>query len=694
MARRTLEEYRSAGALAELEDDWVEAISDRPEDVDGLLALALPLAADGEEERARSLLELWDAELKGGSLWTARLDLLRRAGHLAVKANRLQREVLATLEALWGSRSNFQALVEHVALHKPTEDRDRLWDKVTRLQSLLVYDIGEVVTMAGQGIGKVVEVNLPLETLKIDFEKKKGVTVGFRAAAKLLRVLPLGHILRRKVEAPEELARLRDEQPAELLRAVLEAADKPYTAAEIRESVAGIVSEAQWASWWSAARKHPQVVTVGSGRQTYRWETSTAGAVDALRRAFDRAPARQKIELLRRNAERFPKVARELAGALASTAGELAEQEPGVAFEAWFLLERLGLVPDRLPWSAESLLFSGADLRRLLAGIEDRLLRERAYAMLRERRSDWPSLFRDFFFREEEPRALHFLAQALRQEAPAEIERALDDLISQPRRAPAAFVWLAEEAAEDEGLRARNPSRLLSQILAATASDEFGAYRTRLRALADSGQTLPRLLSHLSEDQAAGAVEAVAKASGLEPFQRDGLRNALMLRFPSLNQEASGRAAPFYATPEAIAARREELRRLVETEIPTNRKAIEEARALGDLRENFEYKSARQRHEYLNARVATLHNDLGRVRPVDAASVDTGEIRIGTRVELGNGTGERRSITILGPWDSRPEAGVLSYESELAKTLLGKKLGERVDFAGEALVVESIEPFS
>ena len=107
-------------------------------------------------------------------------------------------------------------------------------------------------------------------------------------------------------------------------------------------------------------------------------------------------------------------------------------------------------------------------------------------------------------------------------------------------------------------------------------------------------------------------------------------------------------------------------------EVPANRKAIEEARAMGDLRENFEYKSARQRHEYLNTRAAALNADLSRARPIETPGMDTSEVRIGTRVRLVR-QGRLRVMTILGPWESKPEEDIISYESDLAKDLLGKK---------------------
>ncbi|HSL83877.1 MAG TPA: GreA/GreB family elongation factor [Thermoanaerobaculia bacterium] len=156
-----------------------------------------------------------------------------------------------------------------------------------------------------------------------------------------------------------------------------------------------------------------------------------------------------------------------------------------------------------------------------------------------------------------------------------------------------------------------------------------------------------------------------------------------------------------YSTPEAIEARRRELRDLVRREIPANRKAIEEARALGDLRENFEYKAARQRHEYLSSRQAQLERDLGLARPIDAAKVDPSQVRIGTRVDLAEvagadagGGGRRRTITILGPWDSKPEEDVLAYESDLAKALLGKSPGDEVDTGDATWEVREIRRYS
>jgi transcription elongation GreA/GreB family factor len=684
---RTTQNQLSKGDFEAIEGEWLARLEQDLADLDYYVGVARALIGTGEEARARNLLELLDEQLREGGFWATRLQLLKRAGALFVPADKLHPTVSSTLGKLYGDRSTYKALYEAVGLHRAPGDVPKVWEKVERLEGLLAFDVGTVVSMEGKGVGRVVEANLGLESFKVDFEKIRGLTVGFKAAPKLLRPLAPEHVLRRKLEQPNTLKAL---SPPELLRATLQSYDRPLTAGEVRDILAGIVSESQWTAWWGAARKHPQVVASGSGaRQTYRWAESSGDALESVWKAFEKAEPRKKIERLKREGARDTGLRDRMAANLAQVAEEVMDSDPGLAFEIWFAVERSGAkIDENVDWSPDNLL--AHQPQQVFAGIEDRLLRERAYTMLRERREDWPAVYRDAMTKETDPRALDLLADGLVQGSPRELDRFIDSLLAQPHRNAAAFTWLAERAAVDEELRARNPLRLLQQILSSMARDEFASYRLRLLALAESGGTVPRLLNHLTEDQAAQAEDAVHRAASLEPYQRDQLTNAIQLRFQGLRKETGPQA--LYATPESVEAKRVELQQILSVEIPANRKAIEEARALGDLRENFEYKSARQRHEYLNARAATLNGELNRVRIIDTTGMDSSEVRIGTRILL-SGTNGKRVMTILGPWESRPEADVISYESDLAKELLGRKAGDEVQVGGESWRIEGIEPY-
>ncbi len=693
---RTTQNLLAKGDFDGVENEWLTRLEQDPADLDYFVGVARALAGNGEDKRARVLLEMLDEQLREGR-WAARLDLLRRAGTLLLPAEKVHSAITSTLTKLYGDRSTFKGLAEAAGLHRATHDLPKTWEKVDRLESLLAFDVGTVVAMEGKGVGRVVDANLGLESFKVDFERHRGLMVGFKAAAKLLRPLQPAHVLRRKLEDP---AGLKAASPPDLLRITLQSFDRPLTAGEIRDVLSGIVGETQWTSWWGAARKHPQVLATGAGaRQTYTWAESSGDAQDSVWRAFDRAEPRRKLELLRREGARDRALRDRMAVNLGTIAAEAAEEgEPGLAWEIWFGLDRSGGVPEDLAlsaassWSPEALL-AGPDsgrLGRLFEGIEERLLRERAYLMVRERREDWPAVYRDAMTRETDPRALDTLAGGLAAHAPRELERFVDGLLTQPHRQPAAFAWLAERAAVDEELRARNPLRLLQQLLGSLNRDEFAPFRQRLLALAESGSTVPRLFTHLTDEQAPQAEDAVRRAAALEPYQREQLVAALELRFQSLRRET---AVPLYATPESIAAKHAELDHIMTVEIPANRKAIAEARAMGDLRENFEYKAARQRHEFLNSRAAALNAELARVRPIDAAAVDVSGVRIGTRVHLAGSGGRQRVITVLGPWESRPEDDVLSYESDLGKQLLDKAVGAEIDLGGESWTLQAITPY-
>ncbi|MFL6234314.1 MAG: GreA/GreB family elongation factor [Thermoanaerobaculia bacterium] len=684
---RTTQSQLSKGDFDSIEGDWLARIEKDPTDLDYYVGVARALIGTGEEGRARSLLELLDDHLRESGRWAPRLQLLKKAGALYLPADKLHPTVSSTLGKLYGDRSTYKALYEAVGLHRAPTDIPKTWEKVERLEGLLAFDVGTVVAMEGKGVGRVVEANLGLESFKVDFERIRGLTVGFKAAPKLLKPLAPDHVLRRKLEAPASLKAL---PPPELLRTVLQSyPDRPLTAGEVRDIVAGLVSEPAWTSWWAAARKHSQVVASGSGaRQTYRWADSSGDALESVWKAFERAEPRKKIERLRREGARDEGLRDRMAANLAEVGEQVADSDPGLAFEIWFAIERSGSkIVDQVDWTPDDLLADQP--QRVFAGVEERLLRERAYAMVRERREDWPAIYRDAMTKESDPRALDLLADGLATGAPRELDRLLDGLLAQPHRNPAAFVWLAERAAVDEAMRTRNALRLLQQILTTLSRDEFATFRVRLLALAESGGTVPRLLSHLSEDQAAQAEEAIQRSAPLEPYQREQLVNAIHLRFQNLRKESG--PPPIYALIESVEAKRAELQQILSKEIPANRKAIEEARAMGDLRENFEYKSARQRHEYLNARAASLNGELQRVRLIEPGGTDTSEVRIGTRVQLSGA--RQRAVTILGPWESKPEEDVISYESDLAKDLLGRKPGDQVSLGGESWTIEKIEPF-
>ncbi len=669
----------ASGDIDAVEAEWLAAV-DGEIAVETFLAITNGLVRLDEGERVGTLLELLDDQLQDRGQWAERLDLIRGAGSRYLRSGQVYETVLDTLHELYRDReSDLSELLHELGLDRGRQETVKLWDKVDRLRNLLAFQRGDIVEMTGRGVGRIAEVNMPLQTFKVDLEKANGVAVGFRAAGKMLTLLPPEHVLRRKLEEPEELAAMK---PPALLERTLKSYDRPLTGAEVRAIVVGIIPARRWSSWWTSARKQAQVLSSGGSRQTYRWVEAT-DAESSLWQEFEQATPRARIGLLRRAANQSQELRDRMAAFLDDLGQGLARGQPALAFEIRCALERFGAEPT---WPAEELLASLKDPLNFFASIDPRGPREQAYRVLPDCRSDWRDVLEKRFLLETDTKAIGTIAELIDEEL---LRRCAARAQVQPHRTPAAFTWLAEGAATDPALRDGRQNRLLNLLIQALRNEAFAPFRLRLKALFDSGGTVPKLLPELTLEEARQAEVSIRHAA-LEDYRREPLLTALHLKFPDLLADQDD-DDDLYALPASIAAKRERLRELVEEELPANRKAIEEARALGDLRENFEYKSARQRHEYLTSLATELQQDLQRSTPIDLAAAACDKLRIGNQAILESETGEQRTLAILGPWESAPERGVISYESDLALKLLGSEPGAEVEMNGETFTVQAIE---
>lgn len=122
-----------------------------------------------------------------------------------------------------------------------------------------------------------------------------------------------------------------------------------------------------------------------------------------------------------------------------------------------------------------------------------------------------------------------------------------------------------------------------------------------------------------------------------------------------------------------------ELKHLKTVERPTIIQAIAEARALGDLSENAEYHSAKERQSFIEGRIKELEGVLSLADVIDPAR-HSGPIKFGATVALADEeTGEERIYQIVGEYEADIEAGRLNIKSPLARALIGKSAGDSAE---------------
>ncbi len=133
-------------------------------------------------------------------------------------------------------------------------------------------------------------------------------------------------------------------------------------------------------------------------------------------------------------------------------------------------------------------------------------------------------------------------------------------------------------------------------------------------------------------------------------------------------------------TKEGYEKLKNELETLERVERPKVVKAIEEARAHGDLSENAEYHAAKERQGQLEARIQYLHTQLSKAEVIDCSSQICERVVFGVKVRLENlDTGDEVIYQIVGPDESDINEGKISVTSPLGRALIGKEEGDEVD---------------
>jgi len=660
-----------------VDDAWLAHLEEFPTDLGYFLPVVSALLQRQQQPRAETLVQLW-------------LDNQRSAASDGHEIRTLGELLTAWPEAPFLRHATVEALRRHHA-DCPSLDRllehFRLPTAVTPRQALdqvlawIQFDVGKIVDMPKRGCGRVVELNLALGTLRVEFPPQREI-VSFRLAEAqtLLRVLEPEHFLVQKLEHLPALQELAGSDPGALLDRVFTSCGSPLPAATLREHLRDVVPEEHWTGWWKRAREDARLTVSGGPRSTCNWSASASAAEDRLTADFAAAAPAQRLELARKHAARSPALGRALATGLVQTLATNPELEPGLVLE--FLLE-LEQLPDVEPKPKTTIAnwLRRDDALAVVAAMRDRRARERAFEALRQERPDWAEIYVQALDTESDVRLLTQLYEAVRDSAASSsLVRAVTETLQRPGRSPRFYLWVCREMSRRAELALRADWRFLRGLLDACTSPDFRGQRAVLRQFFAANGLADTVIATLDTEQSTALLALLGHEVGLDEHTKQGLRDLVTTRFPAL-REAKEEA--LLVSEAALARKRAEFDQLVRVEIPRNTEELRTAAAHGDLRENFEYKSARERQEMLSARAQRMHDELRRARAIDPSSIDPGAVRVGTRVHLTAGTAAPVVLTILGPWDSDPARGIVSYLAPAVTSLLGKRVGEDVRF-GEA----------
>jgi transcription elongation GreA/GreB family factor len=281
------------------------------------------------------------------------------------------------------------------------------------------------------------------------------------------------------------------------------------------------------------------------------------------------------------------------------------------------------------------------------------------------------------------------------------LKQTLARLISQHMASSELLLWLAKERS-DTFADILGPE-VFRSMLTSMERDQFNEKKSNRLGdfILNDQELLVELIGAADLDVIKDLTRALQFSPAFDDMDKRSLLARIVKTYPSVQSLITGdqnrQEANLVVSWESLERRKREYDELVHKRIPANSREIAIARSYGDLRENHEYKAAKEMHRLLMLRKAELENQLVRARGTDFATARTDTVSIGTIVEATDlGTQHLERYTILGAWDSEPEKGIISYLSPVAQSLLNRKPGEEVEFELEGSQrryrIEKIEP--
>ncbi|HLP75642.1 MAG TPA: GreA/GreB family elongation factor, partial [Candidatus Paceibacterota bacterium] len=521
----------------------------------------------------------------------------------------------------------------------------------------------------------------------------------------------------RKAADLEGLRQLAATNHLELVKVVLNSNGGHATVDQIQQMLVPDVIRDDWKKWWEAAKRelkkdgHFQVPLKKTDPIIYQAkETTLQDRLLGEFRAAKGLKARILVatELLKNAADLSDKqaAAKEVVTALNNEIPSYQRTQPPTALEAIFIRDDIremaglpateGEITAATIWSQETKV--GALIEQLPA-IKHRRATDSFKASNPEH---WVEILRssmNFASAKLCKEFANVLVEAGKIDA---LKETLARLVSQHTANSELLLWLAKERT-DAFADILGPE-VFRAMLTSMERDQFNEKRSnRLRDYILSDQDL---LPELTAAAELDVIKDLTRALQLSPVFDDMDKRSLLARIvkshPAVQSLISGGESKVDTTLivswESLERRKNEYTELVHKKIPANSKEIALARSYGDLRENHEYKAAKEMQKVLMRQKDELENQMVRARGTDFANARTDIVSVGTTVNtIDLATSQKERFVILGAWDSDPDKGIISYLSPVAQGLMNHKVGDDVEFevhgARHKHRIESIEAF-
>ncbi|MGO9611306.1 MAG: GreA/GreB family elongation factor [Verrucomicrobiia bacterium] len=674
--------------------ELAEQFSDQPE---FLLLLIKEFADAGQTEMAAELASLITESIKADGKHHEWLYALKLQAEAKPTDKQLRAELVMAFSQLHESDPRLKTILDIAELD---QNRTPLPAAIARIETLLALQVGTYGQHKSWGVGRVKSFDTTLGQIVVGFTHNPSHSMQLAYAADSLTPVGNDHIEVRKLTDVDGLKRLAAADPVALLRLVLLSQHRAATTERIEALLVGTVIPAdQWKKWWENTRKllkkdsHFDLPAKKTDPVVLR--TAPVSQQDEILEAFhDAKGLTQQIEVARQ----FLKLVDELENAelliqeFQDTLLETLKKTPASRhverIEAVVILEQLREHQKAPAEDTTALLASFLSATPNLSMVLDELsapIQRRALAVLKT--ADPDRLVREL--NRLSTKSLDEIPDVLAQRADA-----IEQWVHNQTAGTELLCWICRNISTPASRKAhpwldglQTPALLFAVIESIESAPNKSVSKKLRDVLFGEEELMADLLVEADTETVRKIARLILSTSAFEELDRRSLLARVVKEHPFVQEflvTKTVKEQPLIVSWGSYNKRRAELDDIIQKKIPQNSKEIGLARSYGDLRENFEFKAAKDMQKLLMRRRAELEILLSRAQPTDFADAKTDVVSIGTSVTVTDlGANRSQTYHILGAWDGDPGRGIISYPAALAQTLLNKKVGDTVEAAGE-----------
>ena len=712
--KKALLRFINAKNMTAVKDTWGKLVSLIPDEIDFFLLVQRKIEKSINADKSALLMHDLYPYYKDNAKWNTAIDILKIILKIDPKDNWARKEIAECFIGKYADHSNVE---EYIRTSNLTQNFRNVFEAISDFEKHISFDAKNFVFHRTWGVGIIRKVEN--DTLTINFGKKNGIKeMSLKMAVEALQPLAKDHIwVLKATKSKEELVKKfkEDKDKSWGLKTIIRSFGNSCDFKKIKaELVPAILTPGEWTSWNSAAKKtlesdptfgvNPNNINEYIVRdKEISPEEKLSNEFKAQKQFFPRVDVLMKYlneDSADKDSELFSDMYNYFTGFLKSFS-QVNEQ----VVASYLLVQTVSSILPNLSFKPNFTfeqmykeIENPREMYNLLKDTKNTTLQEdflKSVKLL----PNWVDEYILLFPTVLKKQMLDTLIGAGQKE---KVQKLAEKAFENYRDFRDAVLFFFENCQNDEWFKESNLSyqkQLISiiNIISQTYKEiENHVDTTENKKINKNAQKLifggdgdknvyAEYMLSCEPENMTHMYTLVDDIPSLDQSVKAYLRNKILEKYPDYKfhakEEKSSAPKGMLVTKTKLDEKNALKTKMQTIDIPAIAKEVADAKEKGDLKENAEYIAAKEAQHKLNNDLKRLEGELARAVIFDPTTATTSVVSFGTEVVLkNNNTNEEEKYTILGPWESDPNAGIISYMSPFGNAILDSKVGDSLEF--------------